>query len=82
MGVSLNSLRVPNGFGGRAGSDVSMSHIFPQGVLSAITLVGGWAGDGGARTRANCDPGLLLCSVANTTLLGVESGPRLLEQKP
>ena len=53
MGVSLYSLHVPSRFGGRAGSDVSRSHIFPQGVLAAITLVGGGAGDEGARARAS-----------------------------
>ena len=29
--------------GGRVGSDVNMSHVFPQGLLVAITLVGGGA---------------------------------------
>ena len=40
VGASLDSLHVPSGFGGRAGSDMSTSHIFPQGVLAASTLVG------------------------------------------
>lgn len=31
---------VPGGFGQRVGSDMSMSHIFPQGVLAAFTLGG------------------------------------------
>ena len=62
MGVSLCSLHVPSGFGGRAGSDKDVSYVFTQGVLAAITMVGGGAGDRGARTRARYD--LLLCLVA------------------
>ena len=51
-------------------------------MLAAITLVGGGAGNGGARARVSCDRELLLCSLAITALLGVGSGPKLLEQKP
>ena len=40
---------------GRAGSVVSMGHIFPQGVLAALTLVGGGAGDGGPRAPGKYD---------------------------
>ena len=47
VGTCLCSLCVLSGFGGRAGSDVSTGHVFPQDVLAAITLVGGGAGDGG-----------------------------------
>ena len=43
MAVSLCRLHVSNFFGGRAGFDVDASHILPQGVLAAITLVGGMA---------------------------------------
>ena len=60
---------VSNAFGRRAGFDEDASHIFPQGVLAAMTLVGGGAGDGGARAR--CEAGPPLCSVASNTLLGV-----------
>ena len=56
------------------------NHIFPQGVLAAITLVGGGAGDGGARAGARSEVGLL-CSVAVTALLGAGSDSKLLEQK-
>lgn len=35
--ASLYSLCVPIGFGGRTGSLISMSHVFPQSVLAAIT---------------------------------------------
>ena len=72
---------MPGSDSGRAGSDVSRSHVFPQGVLAAITLVGGGAGDGADRDRARCELGLLLCSVATTTLRGAGVGPKLLEQK-
>lgn len=34
---------VPGGFGQRVGPDVSVSHIFPQGVLAAFTSVGSGA---------------------------------------
>ena len=47
---------------------MNTSHAFPQGVLAVITLVEGRAGDGGAGARAKCEPGLLLCSLAVTTL--------------
>ena len=56
MGVSLCSLHVPSGFGGKAESEVSMGHIFSWGVQAAITLVRGRAGDGVARARARCKP--------------------------
>lgn len=49
---------VPIALGWRARFDVDSSHIFPQGVLSAITLVGGGPGDGWAGTGAECEPGL------------------------
>lgn len=61
-GVSLcvsipMQLCVPSGFDRRTGSEVSMDHIFFQGVLAAITLVGGGAGDGVVRASAWCEPG-------------------------
>ena len=73
---------MPNAFGGRAGFDVDGSHAFPQGVLTAITLVGCVADDGGARTCAGCEVGLLLCSVVITAMSGAGSAPKLLKQKP
>ena len=41
-----------------------------QGGLAAITLVGAGVGDEGTKSRTRCEPGLLLCSVAITTLWG------------
>ena len=75
--VSLCGLCVPSG---RAESDMSTGRVFPQGVLAAITLVGGGAGAGGAGARGRCERGLL-SSVAYTALLGW-AGPKLLVQKP
>ena len=37
----LHTECVPSVFGGRAVLDVSISYVFPQGVLAAVTLVGG-----------------------------------------
>ena len=76
----LYGLCMPSGFGGRPGSEVGMSHVFPQGVLAAITLVRG--GDGGAKARAKCELGLLLCSVAITILLVAGSGPKCSGRNP
>ena len=63
---------MPSGFGGRPGSEVGMRHVFPQGVLAAVTLVRG--GDGGAKARATLEPGLLLCLVTYNALLGARFG--------
>ena len=40
VGISLCRLCVPSVSDGGAGFDVDASHVFPQGVLAAITLVG------------------------------------------
>lgn len=78
---------VPSGFGGRAGYEMSISHVFPQVLLEAITLVGdGARGVGGgegrnARARGRCKPGLLLFSVASTAFPEMEIGSMLMEQK-
>ena len=55
--VTLYGPCVPSGFGQRAGSDISMNHVFPQGLLAAITSVGGGARDGRARARALMNQG-------------------------
>lgn len=51
VGASLYSLYVSNGFGERAGFDMNTVHVFPQGVLTGITLVGHGTGEGGARVK-------------------------------
>ena len=72
----------PVPFGGRAGYNRDASHVFPQGVLTAIILVGGGAGNGGVRAAARFKAIIPLCSVAISTLSGAGSDPKLLEQKP
>ena len=69
MGALLCNLQVPSGFGGRSVSDMIRTHVFHEGELAALTLVGVGNGDGGARAGTRCDPRLLLCSLANTALL-------------
>lgn len=82
MGAFLYRLSVPNAFAGRAGYDLDASKILPQGVLAAINLIGGGAGDERDRAGAGYEVGLPLCSVAITTVSGVGSHPKLLQQKP
>ena len=67
---------MPSGFGGRSEYELSMGHVSLQGVLAAAALVGGRAGVAGARARVRCKQGLLLCSVAVTTLSGMGEGPK------
>ena len=52
----------------RAESGVSVGLARPQGLLVALTLAGGGAGDGGAKARTKCEPELLPCSGTPTTL--------------
>ena len=81
VGVSLCRLCAPSAFGGRAVFNVDASHFFLYGVLAAIILVGGVAGDGGATACAGCELGVPLCSVAITTPSGAGSAPKFLEHK-
>ena len=67
-------------YGGRAVFDEDTSHIFLQGVLTAITFVGYGAEDGGTLAGSWCEVWLPLFSVAITTLVGVHYNLRLLEQ--
>lgn len=79
--ASLCRLHVPSVFSGRAGFDTGAYHIFPQGVLAPVTLVGGVAGDGGARACTGYEMGLL-CSLNVTTLSGAGFAPMLPKQNP
>ena len=74
--MSLCNLFVPGSSGGRAGSEVRRDSVFCR------VLVGGGAGDGGVRARVKCEPGLLLCSIEATALLGwgVKARPRGLQK--
>ena len=58
---TLCRLRVSNAFGGKAGFNVDVIHFFPQGVLSAITLVWRVTRDRVARDGVWFETGLLLC---------------------
>ena len=42
-------------FDGRNRSEMSLGHISPQHLLTAITLLGGGAGDRGTRARNRCE---------------------------
>ena len=48
---------VPSGFGGRAGSEVSVSHLFSQDVPTGTALVGGMAGISGPELVASVSEG-------------------------
>lgn len=63
VGAYLGRLCVLNAFDRRAGFNMDDSHIFPQIVLEAITLVVGGTKDGGARvcTRRRQDFFSALC---------------------
>lgn len=67
-----------NAFDGRARSDVGASHVFPQSVLSAITLVRLESED---RVGPGCEAKLPLWSVAIPALLKEGSDPLWLEWK-
>lgn len=76
-------MRVCSGrLGRRARTEVSTRCVFLQVVLAATALVRGRDGVRGARTRARCNLGFLLCSLANPILSGVGLGLKGLEQEP
>ena len=54
VGGSLCRLWVSNALYESARFDVDASRVFLQDVLATITLVGGGAGDGDARTGTRC----------------------------
>ena len=81
MRASPCRLHVPSVFGVRTGFDVDASHVFPQGLLATITLIGGVVDAGGARACAGCEAGLPLCSRSVGAMSGVGSAPQLLEGK-
>ena len=45
-------------FGVKAGFDVDTSHVFSQGVLTTVTLVGAVVGVGRVKAYAGCEAGL------------------------
>lgn len=64
-----------NVFGARVGFDMDFSHIFPQGVLATITLIGVVIGVGISKACAECEARLPLCSVDVAVLSGSWSAP-------
>ena len=80
--VSLQTVCVPSVLSGRAVFDVDTSHIFPQGFLAALALVGDRADAGVPTAGARCEARLPFRSVVVTAVLEVASDPMLLEQKP
>ena len=58
---------VPRAFGGRAVLGVDISYVFPQGVLAAVTLVGGGL-EVERLELAECEERLPLFTVVATTL--------------
>ena len=65
-GESLDSLSVSSGFDERAGAEVNRRYIFPEGVLTATTLVGCGVGERGVKSGVWCATGLFLCSMADS----------------
>lgn len=63
----------------KAASEVRTGYVFSQGTLAADTLVRRKVGDGGALTRARCEPGLLPGLMAADTLKLEGLGPKGLE---
>lgn len=56
-GSVLYNLRGTSGFDGRTGFDLNTSRVFPQGALTAITLLG----DGSELKGLGPEPGVSQC---------------------
>lgn len=82
LGVPLCSLFVPSDLDGRSGFGMNRSCVFPKGVLAAIALAEGGAGNGGATVGARCEAEHPLCSVSVIALLDMWLNPRWLDKKP
>lgn len=63
-------------FSGKAGFDMDTSHVFPQSVLAAVTLIGSGVRDWEARADIRYEAGLPFSSVAIAVLFGVGSDPK------
>ena len=77
--VSLYRLCEFSIFGVRASFGMDTSHIFPQGMLAIIPLIGDGIGVVLSRACTGFWVGPPLCSVAVRALLGVGSAPWLLD---
>ena len=76
VGASLWCLRVPSGFGGRAGSDISTGHVFSPGDWQLTHRSEGCGWNWRARARARCMLRLLLCPVPSPDCQGCGQGTR------
>ena len=70
MGVTRYRLCESNIFGVRAVFGTDVCHIFPQGVLAVVPLIGGVFGVVVTRACTGCWVGPPLCSVVVTAMLG------------
>ena len=77
MPASPLSPCVPSDFGGITGSELSISHVFPQYALPAISLVEGGAVDGVSRARIRWELEFLLCLVDQHRLVGSRIGSQV-----
>ena len=59
LGVPLCSLFVPSDLDGRSVFGMNRSYVFPKGVLAAIALAEGGAGNGGATVGAGVRQSIL-----------------------
>lgn len=75
VGASLFRLCVSSVFGVRAVFDMDTSHVFPQGVLAVIPLLGNMVGAGVSIACVGCEAGLPLCFVPVAVLSGAGSSP-------
>ena len=69
-GASLCRPCVSSVFGMRADFGMDASHVFPQGVLAVITLIGDVVGVVVSRACTGYFVGPPLCSIADATLSG------------
>ena len=75
----LCSLCESNIFGAKAVFGMDACHVFPQGVLALLPLIGGVIGVVVTRACTGCWAGPPLCSVVVTALSGAGSAPQLLK---
>ena len=79
-GNVLCRLYVPRVFGTRTGFHVDSTHIFPQCMRAAITVLGVWLLLEDLKPAQGVKRDFLLCTVG--VLSGVESAPQLPEKSP
>ena len=69
-------MHVTFGFCEIVGSEVSMGHIYPQGMLAATTLVGGRTGGGGVEPEPDVSWGFSCAQWQSPPYQGQGQGPR------